>query len=108
MRQVLYHPPRPTPDGRTVLVLSPLDGEDPETSTAASHDPDTDDPRATDSPERAAARSRWARLLARIYEVFPLRCPDCGGGMRILAFLTEPEPVDVILRHLEFDQSRGG
>jgi hypothetical protein len=32
-----------------------------------------------DSPHRAAARSRWARLLARIYEVFPLACPDCGG-----------------------------
>jgi hypothetical protein len=27
-----------------------------------------------DSPHRAAARSRWARLLARIYEVFPLTC----------------------------------
>jgi hypothetical protein len=25
-----------------------------------------------DSPHRAAARYRWARLLARIYEVFPL------------------------------------
>jgi hypothetical protein len=33
----------------------------------ASHPPD--------SPQRTAARSRWARLLARIYEVFPLLCP---------------------------------
>jgi hypothetical protein len=32
----------------------------------------------------AAARSRWARLLALIYEVFPLRCPDCGSEMRLL------------------------
>lgn len=44
-----------------------------------------------DSPHRAAARSRWARLLARIYEVFPLTCPDCGGDMRILAFITAAE-----------------
>lgn len=53
-----------------------------------------------DSPHRAAARSRWARLLARIYEVFPLTCPDCGGDMRILAFITAAEPTDAILTHL--------
>jgi hypothetical protein len=33
-----------------------------------------------DSPQSAVARSRWARLLARIYEVFPLTCPDCGAS----------------------------
>ena len=49
----------------------------------------------------AAARSRWAQLLARIYEVFPLRCPECGSQMRILAFLTDPAPVGAILRHLD-------
>ena len=30
-----------------------------------------------------------ARKHARIYEVFPLRCPNCGGDMRIIAFITE-------------------
>jgi hypothetical protein len=30
-----------------------------------------------------------AALLARIFEVLPLVCPRCGGGMRSLAFLTE-------------------
>ncbi len=54
-----------------------------------------------DSFTGAAARSRWAQLLARIYEVFPLRCPECGSDMRILAFLTDPEPTGAILRHLE-------
>ena len=53
-----------------------------------------------DSPQRAAACSRWGRLLARIYEVFPLACPDCGRDMRILAFITAAEPVDAILTHL--------
>ncbi len=48
----------------------------------------------------AAPRSRWARLLARIFEVFPLRCPDCGSEIRILAFLSDPDPTDAILRHL--------
>ena len=30
----------------------------------------------------------WAVLIARIYEVFPLLCPLCGGQMRIIAFIT--------------------
>jgi hypothetical protein len=38
------------------------------------------------------ARSSWARLLARIYEVLPLRCPDCGSDIRILAFSPTPTP----------------
>jgi hypothetical protein len=39
----------------------------------------------------------WARLLARIYEVLPLVCPSCGGELRIIAFLTDPQPVRAIL-----------
>jgi hypothetical protein len=31
----------------------------------------------------------WAILMARIYEVFPLKCPTCGHPMRIIAFVTE-------------------
>src|SRR5438094_7904826 len=33
---------------------------------------------------RRAARYAWARLLARIYEVFPLVCSHGGGVMRII------------------------
>lgn len=29
--------------------------------------------------------SCWAMLLARIYDVFPLVCPQCGGCMRVLS-----------------------
>ena len=52
-------------------------------------------------PARRAARSRWARLIARIYEVSALRCPNCGAEMRILAFLTDPPVIVAILRHLD-------
>ena len=31
----------------------------------------------------------WAMLTAHIYEVFPLLCPNCGGQMRLIAFLTQ-------------------
>jgi hypothetical protein len=46
------------------------------------------------------ARYRWATLLARIYEVFPLRCPGCGGDLRVLAFITDPLVLRPILEHL--------
>ena len=41
---------------------------------------------------RRAARYAWAVLLARIYEIFPLRCPKCGAEMRIIAFIITEAP----------------
>lgn len=49
-------------------------------------------------------RRRWAQLLARVYDVHPLRCPACHGEMRILAFLTDPGVVRPILRHLRIPE----
>jgi len=34
---------------------------------------------------RPPAHYLWAALTARIYEVFPLLCPMCGGQMRLIA-----------------------
>ena len=42
-------------------------------------------------------------LIARIYEVFPLVCPLCGGSMRILAFITEGVQIRRILEHIGVD-----
>ncbi len=39
-------------------------------------------------------------LLARIYEINPLVCPRCGGEMKIIALITEVEPIGRILRHI--------
>jgi hypothetical protein len=39
-------------------------------------------------------------LLARIYEVFPLVCLNCGGAMRIIAFITDGPTVRDLLVHL--------
>jgi hypothetical protein len=55
---------------------------------------------AAEPAHRRAARYAWALLLARIYEVFPLVCPDCGGAMRIIAFITDGPTVRDILGHL--------
>jgi hypothetical protein len=42
-------------------------------------------------------------LIARIYEVFPLLCPLCGGQMRLIAFITNGAEVRKILEHIGVD-----
>jgi hypothetical protein len=49
------------------------------------------------------ARSTWARLLRKIFEVDPLVC-KCGARMRIVSFITDPRVVDRILRHRESER----
>jgi hypothetical protein len=46
------------------------------------------------------SRIAWAKLLARQGEEFPLHCPNCGGDIRLIAFITEPTPIRKILTHL--------
>jgi hypothetical protein len=55
---------------------------------------------AAEPAHRRAAHFAWARLLARIDEVFPLVCPLSGGEMRIVAFITDAPTVRDILVHL--------
>lgn len=42
-------------------------------------------------------------LIARLYEVFPLLCPICGGQMRIIAFITHSADIRHILDHIGVD-----
>ncbi len=51
-------------------------------------------------PKRSPAHYLWAALIARIYEVFPLLCPICGGQMRIIAFITHSAEIRQILDHI--------
>jgi hypothetical protein len=46
------------------------------------------------------AQYLWAVLITRIYEVFPLVCPMCGGQMRIIAFITHSADIRNILAHI--------
>ena len=49
------------------------------------------------APQPSKAHYLWAVLIARIYEVFPLPCPLCGGQMRIIAFITRSADIRQIL-----------
>ena len=51
-------------------------------------------------PLKRPAHYLWAVLIARIYEVFPLVCPMCGGQMRLIAFITHSAEIRHILNHI--------
>ena len=38
------------------------------------------------------SRIAWAKLMARVGEEYPLECPNCGGGIRLIAFITVRRP----------------
>jgi hypothetical protein len=49
-----------------------------------------------DEPEPIPSKG-WAEMIRKIYEVDPLLGPQCGGRMRIIAFLTDYSVVDRII-----------
>jgi hypothetical protein len=70
------------------------------TAASVSSDSKEEAEGAEEAIHRRAARYAWALLLARIYEVFPLVCPRCGGEMRIIAFIIDAGAVRDILTPL--------
>jgi len=46
-------------------------------------------------------RTAWANLLQRVFEVDALRCPRCGGRMRVLSAITDPDVARRILESLD-------
>jgi hypothetical protein len=48
-------------------------------------------------PGSSPGQALWALLLARIYEILPLRCGLCGGEMRLIAFITDAPARHAIL-----------
>jgi hypothetical protein len=54
---------------------------------------------------RSPARYLWAKLIARIYEVFPLLCLHCGGQMRLIAFINDGAEIRKILDHIGVESS---
>ena len=50
---------------------------------------------------RKIPRRGWAEMIRKIYEVDPLVCPECGGRMKIVAFITDYSVLDRIINHLK-------
>ncbi|MEI6389228.1 MAG: hypothetical protein WCQ50_21695 [Spirochaetota bacterium] len=56
---------------------------------------EADTPVADDAVEvgAAARKKAWARLLAKVYEVDPFLCPECGGKMAVIAVIQNPAEI---------------
>jgi hypothetical protein len=79
----------------------PAEGGAAAPGTSSPHDTEKRLPART-AVNEAAGRPRprriaWADLLRRVFAIDVLRCPDCGGRMRILAEIHPPETTEAIL-----------
>ena len=44
----------------------------------------------SDYQPRRIPSKKWREGIKKIYQVDPLCCPNCGGEMRIISFITDP------------------
>jgi hypothetical protein len=94
------------PSGPEALEMAPSSGDAGAGSTGAAvgggaslgADPPTEV--RADRSESLPRRIAWADLLKRVFEVDALRCPACGGRMRLLAAITDPSVARRILECL--------
>jgi hypothetical protein len=70
------------------------------TDTPVITETETDQAVPPDPPPSGGQRSSWARMIGRVYGVDPLTCSRCGSTMEIIAFITDGEVVQRILKHL--------
>ncbi|MHB8062609.1 MAG: transposase, partial [Ruminiclostridium sp.] len=55
----------------------------------------------TSAVTRKKLNKAWARLIQKIYNVNPLKCPHCNGTMKIIAFIEDEATIKKILKHLK-------
>ena len=92
--------PEPPPDENA--NLSSAAQSCPHATTSTDPTPATD-PSPPSSLERLRPQRRrysWAELMKRIFLTDVLSCPHCGGRRKVLTFLTDPDVIRKILRHL--------
>jgi hypothetical protein len=56
--------------------------------------------RLAEEDARPVPSKGWAEMIRKVYEVDPMVCPQCGGTMKIISFLTDYAVVDRIINHL--------
>jgi hypothetical protein len=88
---------------RFLLPPPPSDADETSCShagpDAASPTEDLEEQDGMNEPSRRR-RAPWAQLLKRVLGVDPLKCPRCSATMVIIAFITDPQVLRKILKHL--------
>lgn len=65
----------------------------------------------TETPPPASGRvlqQQWARLIKQVSEANPLLCPQCGGAMRIIAFIDQPAVIENFTLTMNNEQRDAG
>jgi hypothetical protein len=54
-----------------------------------------------DTDFRKKCRMTWAALIKCVFEVDPLKCPNCGGMMKVISFIERhrTDVIEKILKH---------
>ena len=58
-----------------------------------------------ENPKPKAYSMTWAQRLKRVFAIDIEKCEKCGGPVRIIASIEDPEVIQKILKHLGLDQS---
>jgi len=58
--------------------------------------------RMVEQEEKCIPSKGWAAMIRKVYEIDPMICPQCGGVMKVVAFITDYPAVDRIVDHLKF------
>jgi len=68
--------------------------------------PTPPDPATSDTPvsPKRPKSMLWADLLMRIWRIDALRCPHCGGRMRIIGAVRDPDAISAILAAIDSDR----
>ena len=61
----------------------------------------------TTAAERRASMS-WAQRLKRVFNIDIETCSECGGAMKVIACIEDPEVIKQILHHLKHKADTGG
>ena len=63
-------------------------------------------PEAT--PQRPGRAQRWAELLARVFGLDMEKCEDCGGPIKIVSAILDPNAIKAILTYLRLPDKPPG
>jgi len=95
-----------------LAALQLPEGPPPQAATTAAPAPESlaTDPTAaptvaSDSPPPRTYRVPWAALLKKVFEIDVLACPECGGRLRLIAFIAAATVARRILGHLGLDST---
>jgi hypothetical protein len=104
-RRRLPPPPARDPQEGELLPAPPAERQSEAAPPLVPSPSDTSPSGSSLRPTRPRRRLSWAQLLRRVLAVDALSCPRCSRPGRsvpmvVLAFLTDPEVVSRILRHL--------